>query len=93
MREPHQNQPTGPTEPAGDGTTQLLRGGSLILAAGVVAMALLFGVFGGVGVEGAHNNLGWFALIVGMMCLPFGALLTLLGVAKWLRNRGLRKGR
>jgi hypothetical protein len=75
-----------------DGTRQLLRGGSAILAAGVAAMSALIGLLGGVGMEGAHSNLGWLALIVGMMCLPFGALLTLLGVAKWLRNRGQRRG-
>ena len=27
------------------------------------------------------------ALIVALMCLPFGLLLLTLGVAKWLRNR------
>jgi len=43
--------------------------------------------FGGVGVEGAHNNAGWLALIVGAMCLPFGLMLFALGAAKWLRNR------
>jgi uncharacterized membrane protein YidH (DUF202 family) len=70
-----------------DGTAQLLRWGSLILAIGLVAIALLMAALGGVGVEGAHNNLGWLALIVGAMCLPFGLMLTALGAAKWLRNR------
>jgi len=74
---------------ASDGTTQLLRGGSLILLIGIVAFFLLMTVFGGVGMEGAHNNPGWLALIVAMMCLPFGLLLTLLGIAKWLRRRKL----
>ena len=73
-----------------DGTTQLLRGGSLILLAGIVAIGLLMTALGGVGVEGAHNNLGWLALITGAMCLPFGLMLTALGAAKWLRNRRLR---
>ena len=74
-----------------DGTTQLLRWGSLILALGVVAIALLMAVFGGVGVEGAHSNLGWLALIIGTMCLPFGLMLTALGAAKWLRRRSLSR--
>ena len=74
-----------------DGTTQLLRGGSLILAVGVVAILLLFAVLGGVGVEGARSNAGWLALITGMMCLPFGLMLTALGVAKWLRRRSLSR--
>ncbi len=71
----------------------MLRGGSLILAVGAGAMAVLFLLLGGVGVEGAHNNLGWLALIVGAMCLPFGAMLTALGAAKWLRNRRLNRRR
>jgi hypothetical protein len=77
-----------------DGTGQLLRWGSVILAIGVVAVALLMTAFGGVGVEGAHNNQGWLALIVGAMCLPFGLMLFVLGAAKWLRNRSIsHKGR
>jgi hypothetical protein len=72
-----------------DGTTQLLKGGSLILAAGVISFGLLMIVFGGVSVEGAHSNPGWLALIIAAMCLPFGLMLTLLGVAKWFRNRNL----
>ena len=72
-----------------DGSTQLLQGGSLILAIGLLAFLLLMTVLGGVGVEGAHNNPGWLALIVAMMCLPFGLLLTILGLAKWLRRRSL----
>jgi hypothetical protein len=72
-----------------DGTGQLLRWGAAILAIGVVAMTLLMTAFGGVGVEGAHNNPGWLALIVGAMCLPFGLMLFVLGGAKWLRNRSI----
>lgn len=78
---------------ADDGTTQLLRGGSLILAVGLAAFLLLITVLGGVGVEGAHSNPGWLALITGAMCLPFGLMLTALGVAKWLRKRSLNNKR
>jgi hypothetical protein len=74
-----------------DGTTQLLRWGSLILSAGLVAIILLMTLLGGVGVEGAHSNLGWLALITGAMCLPFGLMLTALGAAKWLRRRSLSR--
>ena len=42
---------------------------------------------GGYSRLGASTNAGWFALIVALMCLPFGGLLLLLGIAKWLRNR------
>jgi len=31
------------------------------------------------------------ALIIGAMCLPFGLMLTVLGAAKWLRNRSASK--
>jgi len=78
---------------ADDGTTQLLRWGSLILGIGVLSVALLLTVLGGVGVEGAHSNAGWLALITAMMCLPFGLMLTALGAAKWLRRRNLRRSR
>jgi hypothetical protein len=74
-----------------DGTTQLLRSGSFILAIGVVSVALLMTILGGVGVEGARSNAGWLALITGMMCLPFGLMLTALGAAKWLRRRNLQR--
>jgi putative exporter of polyketide antibiotics len=73
----------------GDGTRQLLQSGAGTLAAGILAAALTQFVFGGIGPQGPHTNSGWLALIVAMMCLPFGFLLSLLGVAKWLRNRRL----
>ena len=52
---------------------------------------MLFFVLGGIDVDGAHSNTGWLALVFGMMCVPFGLLLTLLGVAKWVRNRSLSR--
>jgi hypothetical protein len=76
-----------------DGTTQLLRGGSLILVVGIASFGMLMTIFGGVSVEGAHSNPGWLALIISAMCLPFGLLLTLLGVAKWFRRRSLSGNR
>lgn len=72
---------------AADGTRQLLQWGSLIVAAGLVAAFLLEAFLGGFSPTGASTNSGWFALIVALMCLPFGGLLLLLGLAKWLRNR------
>jgi hypothetical protein len=73
----------------GDGTRQLLQSGTGTLAAGILAAALTEFVFGGIGPHGPHTNTGWLLLIVAMMCLPFGFLLSLLGAAKWLRNRRL----
>ena len=71
----------------GDGTRQLLQSGLGTLSAGILSAALTEFAFGGIGREGPHTNSGWLALIVALMCLPFGFLLSLLGFAKWLRLR------
>ena len=63
----------------------------MILAVGVAAALLTKTVFGGIGEHGPHTNSGWLALIAAMMCLPFGLMLTVLGSAKWLRNRRIAK--
>jgi hypothetical protein len=70
-----------------DGTSQLLKWGGWTLAVGLLCALLTKTVFGGIGPQGPHTNSGWMALIVTMMCLPFGFLLFLLGALKWLRNR------
>jgi hypothetical protein len=81
-----------PDEPAkDDGTRQLLQGGGWTLAAGLLATLLTATVFGGISRQGPHTNSGWMALIVALMCLPFGSLLFALGAAKWFRNRALRR--
>jgi hypothetical protein len=77
----------------GDGTSELLRGGGLMVGTGLLAGALLQLFLGGMTPIGAKTNGGWLALIVALMCLPFGALLLTLGVAKWLRNRSLGRMR
>jgi hypothetical protein len=74
-----------------DGTRALLRSGSGTLAAGVIAALLAATVFGGISRQGPHTNAGWLSLMVAMMCLPFGLMLFVLGAAKWLRNRRLRR--
>jgi hypothetical protein len=76
-----------------DGTRQLLQWGASILGSGIVAAILLVTVLGGFSDTGASTNSGWFALIVALMCLPFGGLLLGLGVAKWFRNRRLVRER
>jgi single-strand DNA-binding protein len=58
-----------------------------MVGAGVLAAVLLETVLGGLSRTGASTNTGWFALIVALMCLPFGGLVFVLGIAKWLRNR------
>lgn len=83
---------SNPTQPA-DGTRQLLQWGASVFGAGLLAVLLLQALLGGFSPTGASTNSGWFALIVALMCLPFGGLLLALGVAKWLRNRQLgRRG-
>ena len=74
-----------------DGTRQLLQWGGSIVASGLLAALLLQTLLGGFSRTGASTNGGWFALIVALMCLPFGSLLFALGVAKWLRNRRLAR--
>ena len=74
-----------------DGTKQLLQWGGSMVAAGLVAVLLLEAFLGGFSRTGASTNTGWFALIVALMCLPFGGLLFALGIAKRLRNRSLAR--
>jgi hypothetical protein len=74
-----------------DGTRELLQGGGGMVGVGVIAGLLLETLLGGMTPMGAHTNGGWLALIVALMCLPFGGLLLALGIAKWLRNRSLHR--
>ena len=74
-----------------DGTRQLLQAGIYTLAAGILAALLTATVFGGISRQGPHTNSGWITLLIALMCLPFGSMLTLLGTAKWLRNRRLAR--
>jgi uncharacterized membrane protein YidH (DUF202 family) len=76
-----------------DGTRQLLQWGGSMVGAGLLATLLLQTLLGGFSPTGASTNTGWFALIVALMCIPFGGLLLALGVAKWLRNRRIARGR
>jgi uncharacterized membrane protein YidH (DUF202 family) len=77
----------------GDGTRQLLQWGGTMLGAGVLAALLLQTLLGGFSPTGASTNTGWFALIIALMCIPFGGLLLALGLAKWLRNRAIARHR
>jgi hypothetical protein len=70
-----------------DGTRQLLQWGGSMVGAGILAGVLLLTVLGGYSRLGASTNSGWFALIVALMCIPFGLMLLALGLAKWLKNR------
>lgn len=62
-----------------------------MVGTGVVAVLLLVTVLGGYSRLGASTNTGWFALIVALMCIPFGLMLLALGLAKWQRNRRAQK--
>jgi hypothetical protein len=85
---PHRN-----TYSDGDGTRQLLQWGGTMLAVGFVAALALQTLLGGFSPTGASTNSGWFALIIALMCIPFGGLLLALGIAKWLRNRSIARRR
>ncbi|HEU5458767.1 MAG TPA: hypothetical protein VFU68_09135 [Terracidiphilus sp.] len=74
-----------------DGTRQLLQWGASLVGTGILATILLVTVFGGFTPTGATTNSGWLALIVALMCIPFGGLLLALGIAKWFRNRALTR--
>ncbi len=82
--------PVNPNPPR-DGACPILRAGLLMLAVGFLAVLLLLTLLGGFSATGARTNLGWIALIVALMCLPFGSLLTVLGAAKTLRNHARRR--
>jgi uncharacterized membrane protein YidH (DUF202 family) len=86
-------KPAQSTQPQGDGTRELLRWGGSMVGTGLAATVLLETLLGGFSRTGASTNTGWFALIVALMCIPFGGLLLALGVAKWLRNRSLARRR
>ncbi len=64
-----------------------------MLGVGILSAALLESLLGGFSPTGASTNSGWFALIVALMCIPFGGLLLALGIAKWLRKRALARHR
>ena len=73
--------------PTGEDTRLLLRTGGGCFATGIFSALLMLTVFGGVTRQGPHTNSGWLALMVAMMCLPFGTILLSLGLAKWLGHR------
>jgi hypothetical protein len=83
--------PSNTPNPHNDGSRQILQAGLWMLTAGLLAVLLLETLLGGFSPTGAHTNLGWMALIVALMCIPFGSLLTALGAAKTLRNRARRR--
>jgi len=82
-----------PTPIADDGTSTLLKAGFWILLGGLLLLLLAKTVFGGIGITGAHTNAGWLSLMFALMAVPFGLMLLVLGIAKWLRNRRLRRNR
>jgi len=67
-------------------TRTLLRTGGSICMVGLLCAVLILTSFGGMSIHGPVTNLGWLALIVFIMCMPFGLMLLALGVAKWIRG-------
>jgi hypothetical protein len=68
-------------------TRKLLITGSAIFLTGAIAALLAQTVFGGIGRQGPHTNLGWLGLMLAMGCLPTGTLTLLLGLAKLSGDR------
>ena len=68
-------------------TRKLLITGAAIFLTGAVAALLAQTVFGGIGRQGPHTNLGWLGLMLAMGCLPTGTLTLLLGLAKLSGDR------
>lgn len=68
-------------------TRKLLITGASIFFAGVLAAALAETVFGGIGPQGPHTNLGWLAVMLAMGCLPTGFLTLLLALTKLNADR------
>ncbi len=93
MPERPEPRPVRNSQMPDDGTRQLLQWGGSMVGAGVLSALLLETLLGGYSPTGASTNTGWFALIVALMCIPFGGLLLALGIAKWLRNRSLDRRR
>jgi hypothetical protein len=75
------------TSPMQRDTLSLLKAGASILLVGILSVASIYLFFGGISHQGPHTNAGWLALIVALMCLPFGLMLFTLGAAKWLGNK------
>ena len=67
-------------------TRKLLITGAIILLAGVLAIVLIFTVFGGISREGPHNDGGWISLVVTMGCVPTAFFTLLLGLAKLIKD-------
>jgi hypothetical protein len=90
---PNPKPSSGREIPPGDGTRQLLQWGASMLGAGLLAGVLLETMLGGFSRTGANTNAGWFALIVALMCIPFGGFLAALGLAKALRKWAVARKR
>ena len=88
---PRSTSPRTDSASASDGTRELLQWGGSMVGTGLLSVAILQLFLGGFSRTGASTNSGWFALIVALMCIPFGGLLLALGIAKWLRNRRLSR--
>jgi len=63
-------------------TRILLRSGLAIFGTGVLSVIAAFTIFGGIGPQGPHTNLGWLSLVLAMGCLPTGSLTLVLALMK-----------
>lgn len=80
-------QTNQPSQATPQDAIALLKSGATILLVGILSAASIYLFFGGVTHQGPHTNAGWMALMVAMMCLPFGLMLFTLGAAKYFRHK------
>jgi hypothetical protein len=67
-------------------TRSILRVAGMIEAVGILC-ALAVWASGGMSAHGPQGNVGWFALIVALGCIPTGSFFLLLGGAKLMGDR------
>lgn len=73
--------------PMRNDTRAILRVAACIEFVGLLCGAAVW-ITGGMTKHGPHGNIGWFGLIVALGCLPTGTFFLLLGLAKWIGDRG-----
>ncbi len=68
-------------------TRAILRVAGSIESVGLLCAVAVWAT-GGMTIHGPHGNLGWLGLIVALGCIPTGTFFLLLGLAKWVGDRG-----
>ncbi len=75
-----------PASPMRSDTRTILRVATPILILGLICSVLVVRT-GGLSAHGPTNTGGWLMLMVGLGCVPSGALFLLLGIGKYFEDR------